>query len=353
VRVITAQAPVRICDCGGWTDTWFAGHGQVFNVAVSPCVEVQIVTAAAPSGQGSVVVQAENFHERFAPVAGPPWGAHPLIDAAVAHVGVPADMAAEITIYSDIPAGAGTGTSAAVIVALVAGLRHLGGLPADPAVVARAAHAIEVERLGRESGIQDQIAAAHGSVNFIEMPAYPEAIVSSVSLPPRTWWSLDARLLLVYLGRSHDSSEMHRSVIAALQSDPAAHDALARLRAAAVNARDAVVAGDLAALGGAMRENTAAQAALHPDLVGAGARDVIALARAHGAWGWKVNGAGGGGGSLTLLAGPSAPERRALIDAIDAAGAGWRVIPTRISRDGVRVWDEASRAGVDAAEPVV
>src|SRR5215213_4122743 len=101
------------------------------------------------------------------------------------------------------------------------------------------------------------------------------------------------------------------------------------------------VAGDLVALGSAMCENTAAQAALHPDLVGESARAVIALARAHGAWGWKVNGAGGDGGSLTLLAGPAASGRRRLIEAIHGAGAGWRVIPTRISREGVRVWDEA------------
>ena len=52
------------------------------------------------------------------------------------------------------------------------------------------------------------------------------------------------------------------------------------------------------------------------------ARAVIALARSHGAWGWKVNGAGGEGGSLTLLAGPSAPARRRLVDAIDAGGRG-------------------------------
>jgi D-glycero-alpha-D-manno-heptose-7-phosphate kinase len=344
-RVITALAPVRICDCGGWTDTWFAGHGQVFSVAVSPCVEVQIAAAPAQAGQGSVVVHAENFQERFEPAAGPPWGTHPLIAAAVAHIGVPPDVAVEITIYSDVPAGAATGTSAAVTVALVAALRHLAGRPADAVVVARDAHAVEAGRLGRESGIQDQIGAAHGGVNFIQMQAYPEAVVSPVTLSPETWWSLEARLLLVYLGRSHDSSEMHRRVIAALESDVAAHNALGRLRAAAAKARDAAMTGDLAALGSAMCENTAAQAALHLDLVGDAARAVIALARAHGAWGWKVNGAGGHGGSLTLLAGPSAPERRRLINAIDAAGAGWRVIPTRIAREGVRAWDEAAGTG--------
>ena len=41
-----AVAPIRICDIGGWTDTWFAGHGAIFNIAVYPYVEVQIRTTA-------------------------------------------------------------------------------------------------------------------------------------------------------------------------------------------------------------------------------------------------------------------------------------------------------------------
>jgi D-glycero-alpha-D-manno-heptose-7-phosphate kinase len=318
----------------------------VFSVAVSPNVEAQIAAAPAAAGQGRVVVHAENFHERFEPVAGPPWGAHPLIEATVAHVGVPRDTAIEITIYSEMPAGASTGTSAAVTVALIAALRHLGGLSLDPAAVARSAYEVEAQRLGRESGVQDQIAAAHGGVNFIQMRAYPEADVSPLTLPKQTWWALEAGLLLVYLGRSHDSSDVHRSVIAALESDPGAHHALDRLRLAAAAARDAASAGDLAALGSAMCENTAAQAALHPDLVGDAARAVIELAQSHGALGWKVNGAGGDGGSLTLLAGPSATGRRRLIDAVNSAGGGWRVIPTRLSREGVRVWEDVS---LDAA----
>ena len=34
--MITASAPVRVCDNGGWTDTWFGGPGRVLNIAVSP-----------------------------------------------------------------------------------------------------------------------------------------------------------------------------------------------------------------------------------------------------------------------------------------------------------------------------
>ena len=34
-RIIQATAPIRVCDIGGWTDTWFATHGAIFNIAVN------------------------------------------------------------------------------------------------------------------------------------------------------------------------------------------------------------------------------------------------------------------------------------------------------------------------------
>ena len=86
-----------------------------------------------------------------------------------------------------------------------------------------------------------------------------------------------------------------------------------------------------------MIDNTEAQGRLHPALVGAEARQVIEIARAHGALGWKVNGAGGEGGSLTLLCGELA--RQARHDPRDRAGLLlFQNIPIYLSRHGLRVW---------------
>jgi D-glycero-alpha-D-manno-heptose-7-phosphate kinase len=79
---------------------------------------------------------------------------------------------------------------------------------------------------------------------------------------------------------------------------------LEALRATAEPSRDALYAGDFAALGQAMIQNTEAQRNLHPDLINPDADRVIEIARTYGALGWKVNGAGGAGGSLTILCGP-------------------------------------------------
>ena len=58
-------APIRICDNGGWTDTWFAGHGKVFNIGVYPYVEVQIEVLPREAQEDRIVLFAENYGERF------------------------------------------------------------------------------------------------------------------------------------------------------------------------------------------------------------------------------------------------------------------------------------------------
>ena len=60
------------------------------------------------------------------------------------------------------------------------------------------------------------------------------------------------------------------------------------------------------------------------------------VASVSGAVGWKVNGAGGAGGSLTILCGPDPGAPGTLERALHSADARFKVIPTRLS-DGLRV----------------
>lgn len=338
LRIINAAAPIRLCDNGGWTDTWFAEHGVVFNIAAEPCVQVQIA-AYPPHARPPLLLRVGSE---------PPWpllpgrvgnGPHRLLEAAVAELLPPDDQALEICIDAEVPPGAATGTSAAVTVALLGGLAALHGLALTPAEAATRAHRVETQRLGLQSGIQDQLCVAYGGVNLIEMPCYPEAHVTPVQLAEPVWWELERRLALVFLGRTHSSSEVHTQVIARLEREGSASERLETLRHMARRSREVLEAGDLDGLGQAMAANTAAQQDLHPALVNDDARRLIALARAHGAAGWKVNGAGGPGGSLTLLCGPLVQDRQRLLRAIVQASPAYRVIPVRISRQGLRVWD--------------
>ncbi len=306
--MIDACAPVRICDIGGWTDTWFGGPGRVLNIAAGPGVRVTV--SRAESDQ-PVVIDLPDVGERYPMRPGRPRTTrHPLVEAAADLYATDLSASVEIRVSSSVPPGCATGTSAAVAVASVGALLSAAGRSWTPQQVALAAHQLEVEVLGGESGVQDQLCAAFGGINHISVDDYPHSAVET--LP--AWPQLQSVLTVVYLGHAHQSSDVHRQVIERVGSSRC--QPLAQLRAAAAAACHAVVARDLGAFGQAMIANTAAQLDLHPGLVGSDARAVIEAADESGALGWKVNGAGGDGGSLTLLsstrAAKSALDRRVL-----------------------------------------
>jgi len=210
----------------------------------------------------------------------------------------------------------------------------------SPHEVAYAAQHIETVMLGQQCGIQDQLCSAYGNINYIEVFQYPYASVSPILVADATWWELERRLALIYLGNSHNSSQVHEMVIRGLENSDPDCKQLEDLRQTAPLARDALYAGDFPALGAAMTENTEAQRRLHPALVSRDAARVIEIGRAHGALGWKVNGAGGEGGSLTLLCGPRSDSKRSMIREIEAENQLFRNIPIRLSRQGLRVWKQ-------------
>ncbi len=146
-------------------------------------------------------------------------------------------------------------------------------------------------------------------------------------------------MVLVFLGKPHSSSEVHERVIRELEGAGPDCKKLNDLRATAVMSRDALYAGDFQSLGRAMIENTEAQARLHSDLVSNDALRVIEIAKAQGALGWKVNGAGGEGGSITLLCGSMSHRKRRMIREIEAANPLFQNIPIYLSRFGLRVWE--------------
>ncbi len=341
LHIINSVAPIRVCDNGGWTDTWFAQHGRIFNIGVYPYVEVQIAVYNREERDERCILHAENFGQRYAlhpENDRKEWLHHPLLEAAIDYMGVPEDLAVQISIYSEAPAGCSTGTSAAVSVALIGALDQLTPGRITPLEVAYTAHRIETDILGQQSGIQDQLCSAFGGINYIEMFDYPYAAVSSINVSNSIWWELERRLCLIFLGRSHSSSAVHEMVITGLQDAGPDSPKLEALRQTAVASRNAMYAGDFAALGAAMACNTEGQRNLHPQLISSEAQQVIDIAREYGALGWKVNGAGGEGGSITLLSGPSMSQKRAMVRAIEETDPLFQNIPLYLSRYGLRVW---------------
>jgi D-glycero-alpha-D-manno-heptose-7-phosphate kinase len=336
-RIVNAIAPIRVCDVGGWTDTWFARHGAVFNIAVYPYVEVQVRVEDHAEGEERVTIAAENFGHTYA--INPDrvvYDKHPLIEAAIDVMRLPSTMALRINIFSDAPPGASTGTSAAVSVALIGALDALVGGDLGPHEVAGLAHFIETKKLGLQCGIQDQLASAYGGINFIAMHEFPSSTVTPIRIPNPVWWELEHRLAVIYIGRPHSSSVLHTKVIEGLGDDAHADKRLERLRVLAADARNTVCAGDFPALGRVMNENTDIQRALHRDLVCPKMEEIIDVAREFDALGVKVNGAGGDGGSLTILSDGEMSKKRTMLRTL--ADHSFTSLPVYLSRQGLRVW---------------
>ena len=334
---ITAVAPIRVCDVGGWTDTWFARYGAVFNIAVYPYVEVQIEATEHVPSRERITINLENFGHNYS--LNPDtieYDKHPLIEAAIDVMEIPTNFSFNINIYSEAPPGASTGTSAAVSVALIGALDHFSQGKLTAHEVAAMAHFIETEKLGMQCGIQDQIASSYGGINYIEMKQYPHASVSSIQIPDSIWWELEQRLLVVYIGTPHSSSEVHKKVIAKLGEDASDNPHMIKLRAFASQAKNALYNGDFDALGKSMILNTDVQKDMHPELVCQKFEETISICENFSILGYKVNGAGGDGGSITILTDGNAAKKRKLEQAIQEHG--YTSLSIYLSRHGLRVW---------------
>lgn len=335
VKRIISRAPVRVCDIGGWTDTWFAGHGAVFHIAVTPFVEVRIDISKQETDK-RVTLHLENYNETYSlDPRDITYSKHPLIEASIDIAGVPPGIALDVHISSEAPSGASIGTSAAVCVALIAALDALPPGRKTPREIAAKAHKVETEKLGLQSGIQDQLCSALGGINFIDMFSFPESRVIPVKTPDTFPRELQERMALIYIGTPHNSSDVHKMVIADLGKNASMDPRLEELRQLAVEARDAAAAGDFIALGAVMNRNTAVQRELHPGLVCEAFETVIDIASGFGVLGCKVNGAGGDGGSITILGDGNKTKLNDLI--LNLQEKGFYSVPITLSPGGVRV----------------
>lgn len=228
------------------------------------------------------------------------------------------------------------GTSAAVSVALVGGLAAMWDQHQTPHEIASLAHYIETQKLGMQSGIQDQLASAYGGISFMNMYEFPHASVSSLQVPNDIWWELEHRLAVIYIGTPHSSSETHKKVIAELGDNASQDERLSRLREMAAEGKAALYTGDFERLGACMNENTECQRRLHPQLVCEDFETIIGIAGDFGALGCKVNGAGGDGGSLAILTDGNMAQKRTMLTSLTEKG--YMPLPIYLSRQGLRVW---------------
>jgi len=320
---VSVVAPVRVLDIGGWTDTWFAQHGQVLCLSVlsrdannGKDSEYHGIVAEATvkltSGPGVFSLHAPDVGKELECFNGNgDWDKTDLIEATLSNTRQLSGVDVEIIVRSPVvPKGSSVGSSATVAVALTAILDFFNREEVDSNWVSRKCHEVETKEMGIECGVQDQAAAASPyGVNFIDIYQYPNYSVSNVALTYSLKQEIESRILTIIYGGCHSSSDIHKMVIAKLQEDGRLALGLEQIRRIPEEARYCLLSGDYVGLGRAMRANTAAQYQLHPELISPQCQQLIDFCQANSTLGEKVNGAGGPqGGSLTVLCGDASKE---------------------------------------------
>ncbi|MFX0074613.1 MAG: hypothetical protein ACFE96_04180 [Candidatus Hermodarchaeota archaeon] len=294
-KEVVARAPVRICDIGGWTDTWYYPEGAVFNFCVDLYSYVRIIVNnkskirifATDLGKSEEISDYRRIEYN---------GNLDLLKAAVKRMEIEDGL--DIYVRADAPPSCGTGTSASIAVTLICALATYKGLHLDQEKIAVLAHKLETEELGLESGVQDQYAASFGGINFMEVN-YPRVKISNIKIDEKRIFELENQFILVYLS-SRSSSEMHKAVIENYKKkDIGTLNSLNIMKECAYNMKSAIYS-DLGKIGEIMNRTWEANKKLHPLMVNPVIHKAEKIARDEGALGFKCNGAGGGG-SATIL----------------------------------------------------
>lgn len=319
-----SRAPVRICDIGGWTDTWFYPSGAVFNITVDLFNYIRV----CETNRRFIRIISENLEidTKFDIKNIVYDGKLDLLKAVIKRMGI--NKGIDIFVRSDVPPGCGTGTSASVAVALISALTKFQGEEKDPSEIADLAHKIETEELNLESGVQDQYAAAHGGINFMEID-YPSVKITPINITKSRIYEYENQLILVYFG-SRSSSEIHEAVIEKFkQKDEKVIEAFNIINKCALQMRNSSKL-TLEEIGEVLNTNWQAQKQLHPLMTNSAIEKAEKIAEEKGALGFKCNGAGGGG-SATVLANPE--EIYSLKKAYTQNG--YQLLPCKLNFEGV------------------
>ncbi len=328
-KSVLARAPTRICDIGGWTDTWFYPKGAVFNI----CVDLYSYVRLVENQSTTLKIYAENL-EQWAEIPNLKKieynGVLDLLKAAIKRMNI--ENGLDIYVRADAPSGSGTGTSASVAVALISALANYKQLNMDHDKIAILAHKLETEELGLESGVQDQYAAVNGGINFMEID-YPKVKLSRIEISKKKIRELEKQLILVYFG-SRSSDEMHKAVIKNFKKgDKNTLESFEIIKGCAYEMKNAIKAFNIDEIGDIINRNWDAQKKLHSLMVNPFIKNAEKIAINNGAVGFKINGAGGGG-SASIIAGFEKENllKRQLLK------AGFQLLSAKLDFMGVQTW---------------
>jgi D-glycero-alpha-D-manno-heptose-7-phosphate kinase len=130
---------------------------------------------------------------------------HPIIREALKLVDIQ-ERNLEITSMADIPAGTGLGSSGSFTTALLKAFHTLKKNLVPPSELAEQACCIELEKLGEPIGKQDQYISAYGGITSFRFMPDGQVAAAPLKISEETLFNLEDNLLLFFTGYSRAAS---------------------------------------------------------------------------------------------------------------------------------------------------
>ncbi|TAN51734.1 MAG: kinase [Rhodospirillales bacterium] len=301
--MIIARTPFRISFFGGGTDypSWYLQHGgSVLSATIDKYCYVtcrhcppffdfrhRIVWSMIETVGNTGDIQ------------------HPLVRAVLDDLGFNGHQGVEVHYQGDLPARTGMGTSSSFAVGILKALHALKGRMIDRHELAQEAIRIEQDVLKETVGSQDQMAAAYGGLNRIDFRQDGAIVVEPVILNAERIAEFENHLMLFYTGTSRLASEVAKTVVAGFSQN---HERLIRMQGMVGEALSVLTGnGPLSPIGRLLDESWSLKRQLSPQVSNSTVDTIYEKAKAAGALGGKLLGAGESGFMLFFVP----PERRA------------------------------------------
>jgi D-glycero-alpha-D-manno-heptose-7-phosphate kinase len=329
MRIFKAKAPMRIGFFGGGTDVspYAEEHGgKVLNCTIDKYVRCML----RPTGEEGITIRSLDLEEVSRNVTGR-WEGKLSLPQAVLDA-VPSAKGVEITMFSDVPPGSGLGSSSALVVSMLKLLCSAYQLPYDPHMLAEWAYKIERVDMGIPGGRQDQYAAAFGGMSVYHFGG-PRVIVEPVLNDPTALLELESCLLIGYIGdRKLLTHHLVEDQVRRLKEGDTLryHDETKAFVDEAIKLLRSMRIADFGRL---LHEAWEVKKAFSPYIASPQVDEIYRRARANGAWGGKITGAGGGG--FMVIACPF--DRRLLLER-ELTEAGMKMRPFSFTTQGVHSW---------------
>ena len=340
--IYRSKAPLRIGLAGGGTDV--SPYSDQFGGAIlNATISLSAYAAIETLPENKIIVEALDRDEQqsFDLVSELPIdGTLDLLKGVYNRIQkdhAPALKGFRLSTFVDAPAGSGLGTSSTLVVAVLGAFKEMLKLPLDEYKIAQYAYDIERNDLQLAGGKQDQYAATFGGVNFMEFSG-DKVIVNPLRIKPEYLHELEHNLVLYFTSTSRESAAIIKEQVKNVnEKNEKSIEAMHQLKEQAKMMKEALLQGKLDEIGLILDYGFEQKRNMAANISNKNIEDVYAAAKAAGAMGGKISGAGGGGFMIFYCPGNT---RHAVIKTLNTFGGTVR--DYSFTKYGLTTWTAPS-----------